>query len=64
MHLGHASAHVDLALDLLAGPASGLDGARAILPGRAGFTDQSSDPVVAEIGGKLAVGEGISEVTS
>lgn len=62
-NLSHTGAHVDLALDLLAGPASGLDGPVAVLAGGASFPNQGCDPVVAEVSGELTVGESIREIT-
>lgn len=62
-NLSHGSAHIDLALDLLTGPASGLDGAVAILAGGASLPNQSGHPVVAEVRGELAIGESIREIT-
>lgn len=62
-NLSHAGAHVDLALDLLAGPASGLDGPVTVLAGGASLPNKGGDPVVAEEGGELAVGESICEIT-
>ena len=62
-NLSHSSAHIDLALDLLTGPASGLDGAVTILAGGASLPNQSGHPVVAEVGGELTIGEGICEIT-
>ena len=61
--LSHASGHVDLALDLLPGPASSLNSPLAVLPSCPGLADQGSDPLAAEEGCKLAVGECISKVT-
>lgn len=63
MALRHASAEVNLALDLLAGPAGGLNGAFAVLSGCASFPDKGGDPVIAEVVGKLTVGERVSKVT-
>ena len=63
LDLGHASAHVDLALDLLTSPASSLDGSRAVLASCAGLTNEGGDPVVAEVSGKLTVGESIGKIT-
>lgn len=61
--LRHTSAKVDLALDLLASPAGGLNGPRAVLAGGTGLADESGDPVVAEVMSQLAVGEGIGKIT-
>lgn len=62
LDLGHASAHIDLALDLLTGPASSLDGPRAVLASCASLANEGGDPVVAEVSGKLAVGESIGKI--
>lgn len=62
--LCHTSTHVDLALDLLAGPAGSLNCALAVLSGCASLSHERGDPVVAEVGNKLTVGEGISKITS
>lgn len=63
-NLSHTSAHIDLALDLLPGPASGLDGPIAILAGGASLPNQGGNPVVAEVGGELTVGESVREITN
>lgn len=62
-NLGHAGAHVNLALDLLTGPAGSLDGALTVLASCPGLANQGGDPITTEVLGKLAVGEGISEIT-
>lgn len=62
--LRHTSAHVDLALDLLTGPASSLNCALAVLSSSASLSHERGDPVVAEVGSEFAVGEGISKITS
>lgn len=64
MALRHTSTHVDLALDLLTGPAGSLNCAFAVLSGCASLSHKRGDPVVAEVGSELAVGEGISKITS
>lgn len=60
----HTSTHVDLALDLLAGPAGSLNCALTVLSGCASLSHERGDPVVAEVGSELAVGEGVSKITS
>ena len=49
---------------LLAGPAGSLNCALAVLSGCASLSHERGDPVVAEVGNKLTVGEGISKITS
>lgn len=61
--LSHSGAHVDLALDLLAGPASGLDSPLTILAGGASLPNQGSDPVLTEVGGKLTIRESVRKIT-
>lgn len=63
-NLSHTGAHIDLALDLLPGPASGLDGPIAVLTGGASLPNQGGNPVVAEVGGELTVGESVREITN
>ena len=63
-NLSHAGAHVDLALDLLTGPAGSLDSPVAVLAGGASLPNQSGYPVVAEVRGELTVGESIREITA
>lgn len=60
---GSCSSQVDLTLDLLASPASSVNCTRAILPAGSCLSDQGGDPVVAEVSSKLAVGEGIGQIT-
>lgn len=62
-NLSHSGAHVDLTLDLLAGPASGLDSALTVLAGGASLPNQGSDPVLTEVGSKLTIRESICEIT-
>ena len=62
-NLSHSGAHVDLTLDLLAGPASGLDSALTVLAGGASLPNQGSDPVLTEVGSKLTIRESIREIT-
>lgn len=52
-----------MTLDLLTGPASGLNRACAILPVHSGLSHESSNPFLAEEVGKLAVRESISQIT-
>jgi hypothetical protein len=61
--LCHTSTQVDLALDLFAGPAGSLNCALAVLSGCTSLSHERGDPVVAEVGNELAVGEGISKIT-
>lgn len=53
----------NLALDLLSGPASGLDSPGLEFPVGTRLLDQSCKPVLAESVRKLTVGEGIGKVT-
>jgi hypothetical protein len=62
--LRHTSTQVDLALDLLTGPAGSLNCALAVLSGCASLSHESGDPVVAEVGSEFTVGERISKITS
>jgi hypothetical protein len=63
MALRHTGTEVDLALDLLTGPASGLDGAFAILSGLPGLPYEGGNPRVGEVRSNLAIGERVGKVT-
>jgi len=52
-----------LALNLLTGPAGGLDGAFAVLSGCTSLPDKGSNPVIAEVGGQFTIGERIGKIT-
>lgn len=58
------SRQADLALHLLPSPASGINRTRAEVTVGTGLPNQSSDPVVAEEGSELPIGESIGKITS
>jgi hypothetical protein len=60
----HAGTQVDLALDLLTGPAGSLNCALTVLSGCASLSHERGDPVVAEVRSELTIGERISQITS
>lgn len=65
MQLSHGGrrGHVDLTLDLLACPPSGVNGARAVFPVVPSLPNKRGDPFIAEVAGKLSIGECICEIT-
>lgn len=56
--------HVDLALDLLAGPPSGINGAGTVFAALSCFSDEGGNPVVAEERSEFTVGERIGQITA
>lgn len=60
---GSSRGQVNLALDLFSSPSSSVNCTRAILPAGPCLPHQSGDPVIAEVRSKVAIREGIRQVT-